>query len=267
MARPRVILACNNAEAAVRMMGSLNPKRYRVEHLHDLNEALLRAELVLAHALVIHAPSTGLSPDQLFKRCRGTAERVTPVFVSPGQDCVDVATRLGGRFLAEPFEVPGFKRAVYRAVSKTDERRQRRHPVKRRSVQLAKRRVIILTSQEVNGAVMAAVLRNQLAVVCEVATTGRGAQDLLVDTTDCVVAEVHMLLTSEAGAGFAKELARQGVPVIPLKESVSRDASDAGQAAWAIVPQVRRSLTARESSAEGAAAGPNRTRTLPDHRL
>jgi len=263
-----VILACADAEAAVKMMGSLNPKRYRVEHLHDLNEALLRAELVLAHALVIHAPSTGLPPDQLVKRCRGTAERVTPVFVSPTRDCVDVATQLGGRYLAEPFEVPGFKRAVYRAVSKTDERRQRRHPVKRRPVQQAKRRVVILTTQEVNGAVMAAVVRNQLSVVCEVATTGRGALDLLADGTDCVVAEVHMLLTSEAGAAFAHELARQGIPVIPLKESTTRDASDAGQAAWAIVPQVRRSLTARENPAERPGATQvKKKRTLPGHRL
>jgi len=262
-----VILACKDAEAAVRMMGSLNPKRYRVEHLHDLNEALLRAELVLAHALVIHAPSTGLAPEQLVKRCRGTADRVIPVFVSPTPDCADVAAQLGGRFLIEPFEVPSFKRAVYRAVSKTDERRQRRHPVKRRSVRASKPRVIILTSQETNGAVMAAVLRTQLAVVCEVATTGRGALDLLVDPADCVVAEVHLLLTSEPGAAFAHELARGGIPVIPLKDNGRQDAAEAGQAAWGIVPQVRRSLTAREQSGRARPAKQRRKRTLPGHRL
>jgi CheY-like chemotaxis protein len=250
------------------MMGSLNPKRYRVEHLHDLNEALLRAELVLAHALVIHAPSTGLPPDQLIKRCQGTAERVTPVFVSGAPAVAEAAAQLGGRYLSEPFDVPSFKRAVYRAVSKTDDRRQRRHPVKRRPARQTKRRVVILTTQGTNGAVMAAVLRNQLQVVCEVATTGRDGLDLLAQPTDCVVAEVHMLVTSEPGAALAHELARRGIPVIPLKQASTRDASDAGQAAWDIVPQVRRSLTAREDPEElRRETKASRKRTLPGHRL
>ena len=246
MARPRVILACKDAEAAVKMIGSLNPKRYRVEHLQDLNEALLRAELVLAHALVIHAPSAGVPPSQLLKRCRGTAERVTPVFVSPSPELSEIATQLGGRYLDEPFEVPSFKRAVYRAVSKTEDRRQRKHPRTRRLRKRPARRVLILTTQGVNGAVMAAVLRNQLDVVCEVATSGRDALTLLADSTDCVVAEVHMLITTEPGAVVAHELARRGIPMIPLKERAARDPAEAGQAAWDIVPQVRRSLTARD---------------------
>ncbi len=250
MARPRVILSCKDAEAAVKMIGSLNPKRYRVEHLQDLNEALLRAELVLAHALVIHAPSTGLSPSDLRKRCRGTAERVTPVFVSPSPDVSDVAAQLGGRYLDECFEVPSFKRAVYRAVSKTEDRRQRKHPHRRRLPRRAAQRVLILTTRDVNGAVIAAVLRNQLGVACEVATSGGDALELLADATHCAVAEVHMLIATKSGAAAARELARRGIPVIPLKESAVRDPSEAGQTAWDIVPQVRRSLTAREKLAQ-----------------
>jgi CheY-like chemotaxis protein len=258
VARPRVILSCKDAEAAVKMIGSLNPKRYRVEHLQDLNEALLRAELVLAHALVIHVPSTGLSADELLKRCRGTAERVTPVLLSPSPEVSDVATQLGGRFLDECFEVPSFKRAVYRAVSKTEDRRQRQHPHRRQVRRRPKQRVVLLTTQAASGAVIAAVLRNQLGVACEVATSGQDALQLLGDATDCFVAQVHMLITTESGAAAARELARRGIPVIPLKEGGGRDPSEAGQAAWDIVPQVRRSLTARDHLArqhEGLPSG------------
>ena len=39
------------------MRAALNPKRYRVEHLFDLDEALLRAKIVLAHCLVVDTDS------------------------------------------------------------------------------------------------------------------------------------------------------------------------------------------------------------------
>jgi len=55
-----------------------------------------------------------------------------------------------------------------------------------------------------------------------------------------------LLLGSEDGAKLARKLARRGVAVVPLNANEELDAASAGQVAWSILPQVRRSLQARE---------------------
>ncbi len=68
---------------------------------------------------------------------------------------------------------------------------------------------------------------------------------MLDEEVDCVVADPELLLATAEGAQVAQELARRGVPVVPLTAGDQLDVSSAGQAAWDIVPHVRRSLTAR----------------------
>lgn len=226
------------------MVSSLNPRRYRVEHIHDLSEAALRAEIVLAHALVIHSTD----PDEaLGRQCASAAERLGIVLVSSSPHANDVALSLGGRWVQEPFDVPELKRAVYRAVSKTEDRRHRARLAPRSSHLQSLQRVLIITEAHVKGAVMSAVLRNQLSVTCDVATNTHDALRYLADDeVHCVAAEIETLMSGPDGAELARALSTRGIPVIPIKPSEELDVADAGQAAWDIVPQVRRSLTAKD---------------------
>lgn len=233
------------------MISSLNPKRYRVEHLHDLDEAILRGELVLAHALVLHDSCRELSPEALVKRLRTTAERLALVCVSDDVAMRDVAAMLGGRYVGEPYAVPELKRAVYRAVSKSEQRRHGQNLQERDSSAETVQRVMLLSARASTGSVMAAVLSRELGVVCEVATAGHAAMEILQAPVHCTVADVSLLLDGHEGAAVARELARRGIPVIPLSKESAQDVSDAGQAAWAVVPQVRRSLMARADQLGG----------------
>jgi hypothetical protein len=237
-----VIIASSDAEAAVRMIAALNPKRYRVEHIFDLNEALLRAKIVLAHCLVVHiegVDSTALTD------VKQIAERCTPVMVSGDPSIRALAERLGGRFVGEPFEVHTFKRAVYRAVSKTQDKSHKVRGKIRDSGPRQVQRIALLYGKHAQAAVMAAVLRNQLGVSCDVATTPRDVLTMLESGLDCLVADPNLLMFTEDGAALASMLAQRGVPVIPLAGHAQHDVSSAGQAAWDISPHVRRTLTAR----------------------
>lgn len=246
--RPRVILASSDAEAAVRMIGSLNPKRYRVEHIHDVNEALLRARIVLAHALVVHGD---VHDESVLRDITSMAKRVTPVFVSRAATMRQMAENLDARFVAEPIDTPTFKRAVYRAVSKTQDRRHRARSGS--SGDRERPLVLLLHNNQVEAAVMAAVLRTQLGATCEVATSAHDALDKVLDDTTqvaCLLADPELLMSTSEGATIARALGRSGVPVVPLNHVGDLDVSAAGQIAWDIAPQVRRSMTARRSVRE-----------------
>src|SRR5690606_16478404 len=111
-----------------------------------------------------------------------------------------------------------------------------------RSVQ----RVLILTEAHVKGAVMSAVLKNQLQANCEVATSARAALRFISEErVDCVAAEIEALMGGPDGAELARALSKRGIPVIPIRQSEEVDVAEAGQTAWDIVPQMRRALTAR----------------------
>ncbi len=246
--RPRVILASSDAEAAVRMIAALNPKRYRVEHIHDVNEGLLRARIVLAHALVIYGDTLD---ESVLREVIALADRITPVFVSRSARMRDLAERLDARYVAEPLDVPTFKRAVYRAVSKTQDRRHRGPS----GIQGERDRPLVLLMHEnpVEAAVMAAVLRSQLGADCEVAVSARDALERIHGdprSVACVLADPELLMNTAEGATIARTLARAGVPVVPLNNLGELDVSSAGQVAWDVAPQVRRSLTARKTLRE-----------------
>jgi hypothetical protein len=247
VARPRVILACQDAETAVRMIAALNPQRYRVEHLNDLNEALLRARIVLAHAVVIHGDGVD---EAILREVVQLADRVTPVFVSRDGTLRATAAELDARYVDDPFDVAIFKRAVYRAVSKTQDRRQRARD--RTSEMRPMQRILLLYPHQVQAAVMSAVLRDQLGAPCDVAVSARQALEVLDPTVDCVVADPQTLMATNEGAQVALTLARLGIPVIPLCHREPLDVSSAGQAAWDIAPQVRRSMVARNKIARAA---------------
>ncbi len=234
------------------MIAALNPKRYRVEHIFDLSEALLRAKIVLAHALVVHPDSVDA---QALADVEHIAERCTPVIVSDDHGLRDFADRLGGRFVSEPLEVHTFKRAVYRAVSRTQEQRQRARG-QRDSGPRDMQRVVMLHSRTSQAAIMAAVLRNQVGAGCEAASSPRDVLLLLDDIhrggVDCVVADPALLMNTEDGAQLARALARRGIPVIPLNGVDQLDVSSAGQVAWDIAPHVRRTLSARKQKIRAA---------------
>jgi hypothetical protein len=227
------------------MIASLNPKRYRVEHIHDVNEALLRARIVLAHALVVHGQELD---ESVLRDVTSVAERVTPVFVSRSESMREMAERLDARFVPEPIDKPTFKRAVYRAVSKTQDRRHRARSGA--NDEAARPLVLLLHQNQVEAAVMAAVLRTQLGATCEVATTAQDALNKVVDKGTpiaCLLADPELLMSTSEGATIARTLGRSGVPVVPLNNLADLDVSSAGQIAWDIAPQVRRSMTARKT--------------------
>jgi FixJ family two-component response regulator len=240
--RPRVIVASSDAEAAVKLVAALNPQRYRVEHIFDANEALLRARIVLAHALVLQGDGHDAS---ILRGLRQLAKRVTPVFVSRSPRLRELAERLDGRFVEEPVDVASFKRAVYRAVSKTQDRRQQSRP---QANERGAYRVLLLHEDAAQAAVMAAVLRNQVNASCDVMSSAAEVPYALGDadaSVACLIAAPSLLLATDEGAAAARLLARRGIPVVPLHPSGELDVSSAGQLAWDIAPQVRRSLTAR----------------------
>jgi hypothetical protein len=240
-------VASSDAEAAVKLVAALNPQRYRVEHIFDANEALLRARIVLAHALVLHGESHDAS---VMRGLRQLAKRVTPVFVSRSSRLRELAERLDGRYVEEPVDVASFKRAVYRAVSKTQDRRQQSRP---QANERAGYRVLLLHEDTAQAAVMAAVLRNQLSASCDVMSSPAEVPFALGDAVQspaglevaCLIADPHLLLGTPEGAQAALLLAQRGIPVVPLHFTGELDVSSAGQLAWDLAPQVRRSLTAR----------------------
>jgi ActR/RegA family two-component response regulator len=254
MARPRVIIASPDANVAVKLIASLNPKRYRVEHIHDLDEALLRAELVLAHSAVVHVAD---ATADIKKRFLQSIDRgLTLVLVSPSATVADAAAEIGARYLSVPFAVQDVKRVVYRAVSDAHALRSDDQLSGARSVAMqsanTERRVVLLVRDLDAAQIMAAVFRSQLAVGCPTATKAVEVIAQLADGVDCLVADAELLVTSEEGASLARKLARRGVPVVPLGMSEELDSSSAGQLAWSIVPQVRRILAARDKPARAA---------------
>ncbi len=227
------------------MIAALNPKRYRVEHIHDVNEALLRARIVLAHALVVHGHELD---EAVLRDMSNIAKRVTPVFVSRSLQMQVVADRLDARYVPEPIDKPTFKRAVYRAVSKTQDRRHRARSGMNGDE--AKPLVLLLHQNQVEAAVMAAVLRTQLGATCQVATNARDALSKVLNSETpiaCLLADPELLMSTSEGASIAHNLGRSGVPVVPLNLRSDLDVNSAGQVAWDIAPQVRRSMTARKT--------------------
>jgi DNA-binding response OmpR family regulator len=251
VARPRVVIASRDADVAVKLVSTLNPRRYRVEHVFDLSEALLRAELVLAHALVVHAPR---QDPELARRCAGPGERVALVFVSERAELEALAQKLGARFVPLPIHGETFQREVFQAVAQTNERRTRaaerpRTPSGTHSVV----RVLMLVSDPLHASVMGAVLHKELGVTCLPATTTERALAILEESVDCVVAEAELLMGDRDGVSIARKLTRRGIPLIPISPDQELDPGSAGQLAWDIVPQVRRSLVAREKGGTRAA--------------
>jgi len=234
-----VLIASDDATTAVRMLKALNPRRYRVEHIFDLNEAMLRAELVLAHALVIHAPS--LTPD-LARRCAHGSDRLAWVFVSPAPGVETLARGVGALFVSQPFETDDFKRAVYRGVTKTHERRtgERPEPLEPLSEQ-----ILLLLSDSASASVVAAVITRELSVKCDWITSAEAALPLLNADVNCVVVEAELLFGSAAGSALAAELAQRGISILSVRSEGGDDVDNAGQLAWELLPRLRVSLNAR----------------------
>jgi voltage-gated potassium channel Kch len=239
-----VIITSPDSSVTVKLVASLNPRRYRIEHIHDLSEALLRAEFVLAHAIVVHLEELG---DGLARRLTSAQEHgVSVVLVSSSEDVVTRASELGVYVLRSPFGVTDVKRKVLEAVSDAHLGRSGDAPVSsRRPSRPELHRVVLLVGERDAAEIMAALMRSQLGVACDTAATADDATRLLARGFDCLVARSGLLLGSEAGAALARKLARRGVPVVPLAATEDLDAGNAGAVAWALIPLVRRSLAAR----------------------
>jgi hypothetical protein len=234
-----VLIASDDATTAVRMLKALNPRRYRVEHIFDLNEAMLRAELVLAHALVIHAPS--LTSD-LARRCARGSGRLAWIFVSPAPGVETLARGVGGLFVSQPFETDDFKRAVFRGVTTTHERRTGERPESREPLS---ERVLLLLPDSASASVVAAVITRELSVRCDWVPSAEAAVPLLSADVNCVVVEAELLFGSEAGSALATELAQRGISILSVKSDRADAVDNAGQLAWELLPRLRVSLNAR----------------------
>ncbi|MBM4358824.1 MAG: hypothetical protein FJ096_12035 [Deltaproteobacteria bacterium] len=244
MARPRVIITSPDSSVTVKLIASLNPRRYRIEHIHDRDEALLRAEFVLAHAVILHMDEFGESQA---KRLDATREHgVSTLVVSSSEEVLAAARARRHRVLATPFGVMDIKRTVLEAVSEAHHERGVDAAVSsRRASRPDAKRVVLLLGERAAAEIIGALLRTQLGVACDTAASPGDAIRLLARGIDCLVARTGLLLGTEDGASLARKLARRGVPVVPLTSTEDLDPGNAGQVAWALMPQIRRALAAR----------------------
>lgn len=247
MARPRVILACDSAEAAIQLGSSLDERRYRVENSFDLSEALLRAQLVMAHTVVVHAPH----PDMELQRRLAAvpANRFTVLVVSPDRRGLDVARAVGAAFLREPYEQEELRSAVFATVARARDVRRQQHVRRAPSPSGARapQRVLILSHNLAALPTISAVLHSQLGTSCVPAASVEEALARIEEAEiDCVVADPAVLCVRGAGAQLARRLVRESVSVVALGPHHDTDDSAAAEVAWQLVPQVRRAMEARE---------------------
>ncbi len=224
------------------MVHALNPKRYRVEPLRDQNAALLHAELVLAHALVVYIPN---SHQLALRRCEEVSARLTFVLVSPDEEVAQIAEALGGRYVREPFSTTDFKRAVYRAVSRTQSQRLGTRRRLRDSQPRAVRRVAVMLSDGERASLMAAVMNANVDANCRVAASVEELWHNRAAPLDCLVAELEMVMASEHGPQLLRMLARRGIQLIPLPIRASDENVDAAEIAWDVTPLIRNALAVR----------------------
>ncbi len=236
------------------LVDALNPKRYRVEHVHDACEALLRAEVVLAHAVLAFAPEL---PSQLEARIREAVARgIAVVVATEPTSAAAQARELGAAVLRWPASTEEIKRAVARAVEAANSARERALlPRSARAltvgasgeVAVERPRVLVMMRDRESALVVAAVLESAVKVACDVDSSPRAAMARFPAAYACALVEPELLVGAAHGGLLGRELAQRGVPVIPLHLPPELDADVAGaaQVAWAVVPQLRQSLRAR----------------------
>ena len=220
-------------------MDALNPKRYRIEHYKDVNEATLRANFMHAHVLIVHANEVNASLRALETDDEGRVERV---LISEAPAVQQFARQIGAQFVSEPFERQDLKRAVYRAVKLIEHRRKNQGP---RSVRNEAPSILVLLSSKTAGDVVAGVLRSALGCECTVVTDLFDALVGLEHTVGCVVTETSLMAQSPEARQFAKAVAKRAIGVIPVRSVDAADEEAIGRLAWDLVPKVRLSLNAR----------------------
>lgn len=230
----------------MKLVASLNPRRYRLEHIQDVTEALMRAEFVLAHAVMVHVEELDAG---LMKRLESTRDHgVSLVVVTSSDRTAQSVAKLGAYVLKSPFGVMDVKRRVLEAVSEAHLERARDAPPSSRSLAKANaKRVVVLVGAPDVSEIVAALFRGQLGVECEQVDDPKAAIALLERGYDCLVAKTNLLLGSPEGGSLSRKLARRGIPVVPVTTAEELDAETAGQLTWSLIPLVRRSLAARRS--------------------
>lgn len=248
LGRPRVVIAANAPEIAVAIISALNPKRYRVEHMLDWNEAILRAELVLAHAIVLHEPELS---ESFLRRCDQTIDRsISLVFVSESEATLRIARKLQAEVISLPIHRSKVKRTIHQAVAAAYTMRNDPKPSTRRYVSATHplQKVMILLESEVQSEVFSSVLKSRMRVACSPCYNHEEALGKLDEGFDCCIVQSQSLMLSAQGAYLAQQLAKKGIPVLLLRMPRQADVSAVGQCAWDIMPQLRRVLASRPPS-------------------
>ncbi|MSP26525.1 MAG: hypothetical protein EXR75_15535 [Myxococcales bacterium] len=255
MGRPRVIVASLDEKVAAALVASLNPARYRVEQAHDLNEALLRAKLLLAHAVVLHVAGKARGLGQYVRDAR--AHDIAIIVAAAPGDTSTLERELGPIALAWPTGIHEIKRAVALGVEAATAAREANRGdddedmdaggwdagVANAAVNPRQRVLVLVRDREVAN-VIAAVFESQAGVGCDVVVTGAEALVRAGDGYACLLADPELLMSSAQGPMVAATLGKCGVPMIPLAVPRGMDLGGAGQVAWAAVPQLRQSLRA-----------------------
>ena len=218
------------------MLAAFDPKRYRVEHVFDHTEALLRAEVVLAHVVVLQLAE--LDPD-LAKHCGRRSTRVALVVVGASESARRPALDVGARFLLRPFTDFELRATVFESIAHAKGSNPATRPEQKRP------RVLVLAETSEHASVVGAVLEKDLGVECAVATDLTQAALALRRRPDCVVADAALLVDGDLGPAFVRHLEDFGIALIHLPPSHGVDVSEAGQAAWDVMPQLRRALEGR----------------------
>ncbi|MBI4699954.1 MAG: response regulator transcription factor [Deltaproteobacteria bacterium] len=239
MGRPRVILASQDPRAAVRLRAAFDPRRYRVEHAFDATEALLRAEVVLAHAVVLQADALDQA---LRQRCAKRSRRVALVLVSESERVATVAAKLGAGFVRQPFEPAQLCSCVQALIARAARHRQPPAPGAPEARRDGGARILLLLADSVPRSVMAAVLEKELDVACESAGDVDLAIQALAAPVACLIADPQALLDHDRGVDLTERLSQRGVSLVPIAPEHYADAAAAGQAAWDIIPRLREIL-------------------------
>ncbi len=261
----RILLAMDDVELALDVLGALERNKHSVEHVFDLAEALLRASITRPDALVADLAAPRV--DHALLRRWVADDDVPLVLVSGSAAGERIARRIGAVPARRPGSGPRSPRAsvpdydamlavlvdvVETAIANAAARRYAGDRQRRaRSGVVAAAPVVLVAARGANAReVLASFVKSELGLGC---VTAASASDALV----ALAGRVHMVLlepeiAAEAeGTAVLRALRDQELPVIQLRLGPGDDATTAGRAAWDALPALRDVVRKRTAARSG----------------
>jgi DNA-binding response OmpR family regulator len=261
----RVLLAVEDVELAVELVGALEEKNHLVEHLFDLTEALLRAEITRPDLLVIDLARLGV--DHGLLRRWAAQNRVPIVLTSMSSAGERLARQMGATYVRRPAsarrddDAPDsaawsatFVDVVETAIANARPATPSSFPFagRSRSGTMAKSASILVAAAGPTARdVVASFIANELGLRCESVAEAEAAarrlhEDFQGPRVQAVLLDMTLLRDRLWGDELAHALRASGVPVIPLR-LFGDEPSSVGQAVWDAMPALRDAIAAAKS--------------------